>query len=639
MDFKEAESHYQSARKMGMKEYSRSISKGQSGYLPFLEGVLKNIEILYEVDLGIVDLPLKKIVGTYTYTRSRSFAVNYMPLLETGTEFSQKWSNLCAAHINEGIRDPIKVYEYLNWFYVVEGNKRVSVLKYYDAYSIPGRVSRLVPKRDESDVNISIYYEFLDFYKKTGINLIWFTKRNSFNLLYSYLEGYVPEFRLAGTDKYKYFTNSIYFPFRKIYLGLGGQKLPITTGDAFLEYMTVYGMPDNIDEDVLRSRLTVFNLELEQMSGNKTAEIQTMPVDSGESIINALTTFVRPKKTPKVAFVYAKDVKSSSWTYSQEMGRYHVNNVFGENISTSFVDQVPETLEAYDTLKQLAEDGNDVVFVTSPAMINATLKAALEFPDVKYLNCSETHSFKHVNTYFGRIYEPRFLAGIAAGAVTRSNLLGYIGTHPTPGVINGINSFALGAKMVNPSVRVKVEWLNGWDDRECAESASRKLSDAGADIISHHDTLSNREFSSEYGVYTVLSGVDGSGKANKYIAAPVWNWGIFYEKMLRSLVNNSWRPFGTEQKVINFWWGMDSGIVDFFYSRRLVPRETQKLLDFLKKMIVNGVFHPFTGPIFSQDGSLMVKHEQLATREQIIGMDWFVDLIESELPPVNSQQV
>lgn len=629
MDSKGSDNHYLSARKLGVKEYSKNISKGQTGYLPFLEGVLKNIEIVYELDLGIIDLPLKKIVGTYTYARSRSFAGNFMPLLTTRTEFAQKWSNLCTAHINEGIRDPIKVYEYLNWFYVVEGNKRVSVLKYFDAYSIQGQVSRLVPKKDDSDFNISIYYEFLDFYKKTGINLIWFTKRNSFHQLSGYLDGLIPDFLLVNMDKYKYFVNFIYLPFRKVYLELGGQKLPITTGDAFLEYVTVYGMPEGIDDQALRARLNGFIIELEQMSGNKTVDIQTMPIDNGENIITTLTTFVRPKKSLKVAFVYAKDTKSSSWTYAQEMGRNHVNNVFGDTISTSFIDNVPETLDAYNSLKQLAEDGNDVVFATSPAFINATLKAALEFPETKFLNCSETHSFKHVNTYFGRIYEPRFLAGIAAGSVTQSNMLGYVGTNPIPGVINGINSFALGAKMVNPAIRVKVEWLNGWDNLKGAELASEELIRLGADVISHHDTLSNREFSREYGVYSVLSGIDSNGHANEYIAAPVWNWGVFYEKMLRNLIN-SWKFFSSEQKVINFWWGMDSGIVDFFYSKRLVPRETQKLLDFLKKMIINGTFHPFAGPIYSQDGVLRVKQDQLATREQIVGMDWFVDIIETK---------
>jgi len=628
-----AENLYLSARKLGLREYSRNISRGQTGYLPFLGSILKNIEIVYELDLGIIDIPLKKIVGTYTYGRSRSFAANYMPLLTQKTEFAQKWITLCKAHINEGIRDPIKAYEYLNWFYVVEGNKRVSVLKYFDAYSIQGRVARLVPKKDESDPVISIYYEFLDFYKKTGINQIWFTKRNSFNTLLRYLDNFVPGSNPMNISKYKYFINFVYLPFRKVYLELGGQRLSITTGDAFLEYIRVYGMPDGLDDQELRARLTGFIIELEQMS-DKEMDIQTVPVDTGESLITAFTTFVRPKKPLKAAFVYAKDTNTSSWTYAQEMGRIHVNKVFGDAISTSFVDNVPETPEAYDTLKRLAEEENDVVFVTSPAFINATLKAAIEFPQTRFLNCSETHSYKHVNTFYGRIYEPRFLAGIAAGSVTKSNVLGYIGTYPIPGVINGINSFALGARMVNPDVTVKVAWLNAWDDMQKSKEAREELISGGADIISHHDTLSNPEVSREYGVYTVLSGVGEDGNFNEYIAAPVWNWGVFYEKMLRNLMNSR-KLSVSGQKVINFWWGMDSGIVDFFYSRRLVPPETQKLLDFLKSMIISGVFSPFTGPIYRQDGALMVKKGEVATREQIVGMDWFVNVISSKLPEID----
>lgn len=627
--------YYSNARKLGLKAYSKSVSKGQTGYLPFLEGVLKNIEIVNEVDLGIIDIPLKKIIGTYTYSRSRSFANNFMPILRVNSEFCQKWTALCAIHLNEGIRDPIKVYEYLNWFYVVEGNKRVSVLKYFDAYSYHAHVSRLIPKRDESDLNISIYYEFLDFYRKTGINAIWFTRRNSFVKLLAYLDAFDPEMSGLYADKCKYFTNSIYLPFRRAYLELGGQKLPITTGDAFLEFIKVYGMPEEIDETLIKPKLSLFIMELEQLADNQTVDVQTMPVEDGENILSTLTTFVRPKKHLKVAFVYAGNVRNSSWTYSQEMGRNHVNNVLKDSIETSYVDNVPESLEAYGQLKKLAEEGNDVVFVTSPSFINATLKAALEFPETKFLNCSETHSYKHVNTYFGRIYEPRFLAGVVAGAVTNSNILGYVGTHPIPGVINGINSFALGARMVNPNVRVRVKWLNCWDDIECAGIASSALIGDGADVISHHDTLSNRAFSKEYGVYAVFSGGDRDCCAESdHIAAPVWNWGIFYEKMLRNILMNYRKFLGPGQKVINFWWGMDSGIVDFFYSKRLVPRETQKLVDFLKDMIINGVFHPFTGPIYDQKQELRVRKGEIATREQIITMNWFADMIDSELPPI-----
>lgn len=631
MDANEVSRYYQDARKSGLKEYSRNVSKGHSGYLPFLEGVLKNIEIVSEMDLGIVDIPLEKITGTYTYTRSLSFAANFMPLLGANTEFGQKWMNLCSAHLSEGIRDPIKVYEYMNWFYAVEGNKRVSVLKYFNAYSIPGIVTRLVPKWDENDINVVIYYEFMEFYRKTGINTIWFTRRNSFGKLLGYIE------KLTNgmddySNKYKYFTNSIYLPFKKIYNELGGQKLPITTGDALLEYIKIYGMPSEINEAELKSRLGPFIPELNQLSGEKSVDIQTVPFNGGENIFSAITTLVRPKKLMKAAFVYAKDIQKSSWTYSQEMGRNHADRVLKEYITTSYVDNVPESLEAYEYLKKLAEDGNEVVFATSPSFINATLKAALEYPEVKFLNCSETHSYKHVNTYFGRIYEPRFLAGIVAGSVTKTNILGYVGTQPIPGVINGINSFALGARMANPDVRVIVEWSNQWDNTGLAEAASAALINKGADIISHHDTLASREFSKEYGVYSVLCNIDKkSCSPDEYIAAPAWNWGIFYEKILVNILNSSLKK-GVNKKTVNFWWGMDSGIVDFFYSKRIVPRETQKLVEFLKSMIISGNFHPFTGPIYSQNGTLRVKESQIASRQQIVTMNWFVDVIENELP-------
>lgn len=630
MDIGTAQKYYEDARKLGLKVYTKNISSGHTGYLPFLEGVLKNIEIVSEVDLGIVDIPLKKIVGTYTYARSLSFAHNFMPLLGANTEFGQKWLNLCNSHLNEGIRDPIKVYEYMNWFYAVEGNKRVSVLKYFDAYSIPGKVTRLIPKRDENDKDIAIYYEFLEFYRKTGINTIWFTRRNSFGRLLNCINSLELD-DSQNLNRYKYFTNSIYLPFRKTYHESGGQKLAITTGDAFLEYTKIYGLPIEISESLLKSRLGPFLPELEQLSHEESVDIQTMPVIKVEGIISTLTTLVRPKKEVKIAFAYAKDIQKSSWSYSQEMGRNHVDNVLKDYVTTSYIDNVPEDIRAYEHFKKLAEEGNEVIFATSPSFINATLKAALEFPDVKFLNCSETHSYKHVNTYFGRIYEPRFLAGVAAGAATKSNILGYVGTQPIPGVINGINSFALGAKMVNPNVRVKVEWANQWDSQEKSEVASRILIDGGADVISHHDTLSNREFSKEYGVYSVLCSIDSKNcEKNDYIAAPVWNWGIFYEKILRSIINNSKKMTG--HKLVNFWWGMDSGIVDFFYSKRSVPRETQKLLDFLKNMIINGAFNPFAGPIYNQNGTLKIKPGQVATRQQIITMNWFVDVIDSELP-------
>jgi basic membrane protein A len=633
MNRAETEHHYLEARKLAMREYMRKVSSGQSGYLPFLEGVLKNAEILSEVDLGVVDVPLKKIAGTYTYSRSVSFAANYMPLLKRQTEFAEKWVNLCQAHLEQGIRDAIKVYEYLNWFYVVEGNKRVSVLKYFNGYSITAEVTRLMPKRDNTSREIRVYYEFLDFYKKTGINCIWFSRENSFSELTGYLKNFSVPPVFSG-DKYKYFANSIYMTFRNIYHELGGGELPITTGDAFLEYIRVYGLMNDISEDDLRAKLKVFLTELRQLSRQGGVRIETEPVPARDgNIMSTIATLVRPKRVMKVAFLHAKSASQSSWTYSHEIGRAHVEKEMKGYVTTSCVENVPESPEAYRYLKRLAKDGNDVIFATSPAFINATLKAAMEFPETRFLNCSETHSYKHVNTYFGRIYEPRFLAGVVAGAATCSDILGYVGTHPEPGVISGVNSFALGARMVNPHARVLVSWTKQWDSLEKAEHASSLLIDRGADIISHHDTLSSREFSREYGVYTVVCGIDKSKCApGDYIAVPVWNWGIFYEKIIKSIMNDMWRTvtdrLGAGQKPVNFWWGMDSGIVDFFYSKRLVPRETQKLVEFLKRMIMNGALHPFAGPVYDRKGRLRIKQNETVTHEHITTMNWLAEGVE-----------
>ena len=170
-----ASEEYIQPRKLALREYSSYVSQGRNGYLPYLDGIVKNIEIASEVDLGIVDLPIRKVKGTYTYMRSICFSRNFMPLMDPGTEFSFKWERVYEAQIIEGLREPIKVYEFLNWFYVVEGNKRVSVLKYLDVYGYHANVIRMIPKYDENNKDIRIYYSFLKFYKRTGINSIWFS--------------------------------------------------------------------------------------------------------------------------------------------------------------------------------------------------------------------------------------------------------------------------------------------------------------------------------------------------------------------------------------------------------------------------------------------------------------------------------
>ena len=372
---------YINARKSALKEYSSYISQGRNGYLPFLDGILKNIDIVSEVDLGIVDIPLKKVRGTYTYLRSVSFARNFMPLMDLDTEFAIKWQHVYDIQTREGLNDPVKVFEYLNWFYVIEGNKRVSVLKYLNNYSYQGYVTRLVPKYDETNKDIRLYYEFMDFYKKTGINEIWFSKEGSFNELWEIIKDYRPVSSLVNyEDRFTYFQSAVYKVFRKIFYDLGGDRLPITTGDAFLDLLKIHGIRDSISDDELRAIMRRFISEMEYHKDEQAVEIQKSPQLRQETgLIGKLTHRIRSEKL-KIGFAHVNDANSSSWVYSHELGRMHLEHALSQSVETVVATKLPESIEAAHALQKMVDEGCQIIFTTSPSLISATLKVAMENP-------------------------------------------------------------------------------------------------------------------------------------------------------------------------------------------------------------------------------------------------------------------
>lgn len=629
-------SAYLNAKKLGLKEYSNYISQGRNGYLPFLDGVLKNIDIVSEVDMGTVDIPIKKIRGTYTYLRSISFARNFMPLMEADTEFAIKWQNVYNIQMTEGLRDPIKVYEYLNWFYIIEGNKRISVLKFLDIYSYHGTVTRLVPKYDENDKDIRLYYEFMDFNKKTGINEIWFSRENAFNELWEIIKDYHPTSRLLyDEDRFSYFLSAVYNVFRKIFYDEGGDKLPITTGDAFLDFLKIHGIRDSMEDDELKLVMKRFIAEMEFHWGKVAVEVQKSPnLKQESSLIGKLTHRSRSEKL-KIGFAHANDANSSSWVYSHELGRMHIDHVMGQSVETVSVTNLPQSIEAAGMLQKMVDEGCQIIFTTSPTLINATLKVAMENPDINFLNCSAIHSFKLVNTYFGRIHEPRFLCGIVAGAMSCTGKLGYIAPFPVNDVINGINAFTLGARMINPNIQVYVEWMQTWDFNKVTQELTKRIVEKGADIISHHNTLVNRQFSREYGLYTVKKDGNGEYIPEKYLAVPVWNWGIFYEKYIRSVLVGGMKlglDTASSGRMRNYWWGLDSGLLDFFYAKTHIPIETRKLIELVKSAIISHSFGIFSGPIYDREKRLVVEEGETLEHEKILMMDWLVDGVICSIP-------
>ena len=217
---------YAKALKLGEKEYRNAVSGGHYPYLPALDELLECVDVQTEENLGLVDIPLDQIVGTKTVGRRNAFAGNFMPLMSEKSEFALKWTNLYNYQTEHGVNDPIIAYEFMNKFYVLEGNKRVSVFKFLNASSIEGTVTRIIPKPTDETEN-RIYYEFLDFYKLTGINYIWFSKEGSFAKLTKAV-GKGPEETWTEEDQKNF--SSIFTEFSELFESRGGKKLPITTG-------------------------------------------------------------------------------------------------------------------------------------------------------------------------------------------------------------------------------------------------------------------------------------------------------------------------------------------------------------------------------------------------------------------------
>ncbi len=619
---------YLAARKRALRVYNRKVASGQPGTLPYLDSLLIDVEIVAKESLGVIDLPLKKVVGTVTAGRSSSFAENFMPLLRSETEFANKWMTLYKHHQKEGIRDPIKAYEYLNWFYVVEGNKRVSVLKYVDAVSVRADVTRLVPKYDENNEFIRQYYEFLEFYKETKMLDVWINTPGGFRKLSNLLKTFrVPE---LYKDKPKgYFIDQIYSPFSRILRDLGGDKLSLSTGDVFLRYFDIYKLHQNMDEEIVRPRLKALVEELKS-NADEGVDFNTKPVETPEpSLISTLFGIGRPRSQVKIAFAYSGRLADSNWAKSHENGRKHIEEIFSGDIETTYADDVNEDLSAYKVFSQFIADGYTVIFATSPAFAKAALRTALEHPQVSIYLCSEEQPFTHVPTYFGRIYEPRFLTGIIAGSLTRADRIGYVGSYPIRGVISGINAFALGVRTVNPRAQVLVSWAYEWDFSKANTHCTSALVERGADLICHQNTFTGVGFAGEYGLFSVHD----DSRPDEYIATPVWNWGAFYERMVRRILSGTAR--NTEDgRPMQFWWGMDSGMVDILYAKKHVPTETHKLVQLFKHLMQDNGFNPFNGPIFDQTGEERIPAGAEANSQQILSMDWFVEGIDGVIPPL-----
>lgn len=614
---------YNKACKLGKREYRRLMMAGERPTLQVLDDILPSRGNYSEVPLGLVQIPADQIVGTKTGGRSSAFAANFMPILNVETEFAQKWSNLCDSHIEEGIRDPIVAYEYMNQFYVQEGNKRVSVLKYFDVVSIAGIVTRIVPKRTGEKEN-NIYYEFLEFYDVSKVNYIWFSQEGSFKQLIKEL-GKQPGEVWSEDDKLTF--NSVYTRFLNEFRANGGNKLSCTPGDAFLAFVKVHSYQnlDDMTTSELKSLVKKSWEEFELQGEEEEIELKMEPTQKESSIFTKLLPLGTQKL--KISFIYPKKAGTSAWVYGHELGRLHLEEKFAPNITTICYEDV--TMETIDSvIAKSIEAGCNIIFTTTPSFAKSSVKFAIAFPKVTILNCSLNTSHRYIRTYYARMHEAKFLMGAIAGAMADNNRLGYLADYPIFGTIANINAFALGAKMINPRAQVYLDWTTRKHN-----DAMLNLKKYDVSVVSGKDMLVPEEASRYFGIFDM---VDDNPRN---LAMPIWHWGIFYERLIRTIMEGTWKydDDPTNMKAINYWWGMSAGVIDVICSQNL-PIGTKRLVDLLKKTIMRGEFNPFSGILYSQDGLIQGNPYETLSPEAIVEMDWLADNIIGSIPKKNELQ-
>ena len=614
---------YKSALRAGQRAYRACVARGQSPYLAVLDDILVNVNIVAQEPLGLVEIPAESIVGTKTSGRHTAFASNFMPLLEPDTEFAAKWSNLCEAHLEEGIRVPIIAYEFLNKFYVLEGNKRVSVLKYYEAVKIAGTVTRLIPERNDSLEN-KIYYEFLDFYKLSKVNYVHFSKLGGYAKLQTLVCKASGE---SWTDDDRLNFASFYTMFSQQFHALGGEELDLTPGDALLVYLSVYRYSDTYDATPAQVRQNLEKLwnEVKVLTEPHGVELSLDPPKSpAEPLLSKLNIF-SPSKQPselRVVFLHEYNAKISAWVRAHDEGRDALAKVFPDKVYISCYEDVNPEVDAEQILEEVAHNNADVVFATSVRMYNACLKVAAQHPKTRILNCSLNAPHPLVRTYYPRTYEVTYLLGMLAGVMARTDRVGYVAANPVYGIPAAVNAFAQGLKTVRPEAKVVLRWA-------CLQDPAHPLDFSDRQDVEIFYARDNREPEGTHRDYGLVRRMpDGSLQP---LGLPVWRWDTFYIEIVRSIFDGAWDSDAAGARAVNYWWGMRSGAEEIDYNKDL-PAGTLQLLDLMEKMLHEDDLRIFPEDLFAQGHVLHSPEATLYSPKELMEMDWLDECVEGGLP-------
>ncbi len=645
-------SEYIKAHKAAVKAYRQDLGRHSYPYLPVLDELLSFTDTAGETDLGLIDIPAGLIRGTKTAGRTKAFASNFMPLLDENTEFASKWCSLYRSHLEEGIREPVIACEFMNSYYIIEGNKRVSVLKYSGAVSVSGYVTRVLPAPADTE-EYRIYKEFTDFYRISGVNTIYFSREGNFKRLCTLMG---KDFSTPWDEDERSIFSSCLLRFEEAFRKKGGGKLPIPVGDAFLTYLNIYGYKDMLlrSSSELKEEVAKLWMELEALQVDRQVDLVLKPrtargtkaetlsgpsvsIQNASAVLQSASSALLQKLFPsgsrlKIGFLYYRTAETSGWTNSHDLGRMHLENSLGSRVETLVYDGAVNDEDALLLIEKAVNEGCQVLFTTSPRFLGASIKAAVRYPKLKILNCSVNAYSGHLRTYYGRLYEAKFLVGMLAGILTDTGQIGYVADAPIFGAPAAINAFALGVKMVNPKARIHLVWSmeKRWSAETPEQSFAlleRYFKDLHTSHVSGRDTISPRTSGEPYGLYELKEG------RPLLLAASIWHWGKFYQRIVQTILNGRWDHTAPERlgDSINYWWGISSGMIDIIYSKTL-PRQTRQLAELVKQQIVSEDFQIFSGELKDQSGSLRCLDREGLSPADIVRMDWLADNVEGGIP-------
>jgi len=329
----------------------------------------------------------------------------------------------------------------------------------------------------------------------------------------------------------------------------------------------------------------------------------------------------------KIAFAYVGPVGDGGWTFAHDNARKALEKEFGDKIQTSFVENVPESADAERVIRDMAGQGNKLIFGTTFGYMETMLKVAPDFKDVKFEHATGYKSADNMRTYDSRTYEGAYMAGLIAGKMSKTGTLGVVASVPIPEVIRNINSFTMGAQTSNPKIKTKVVWVNEWFNPPKETEAATSLINGGADVLFQNtDSPAVLKTAQDKGKRAFGWDSDMTAYGPKaHLASAIINWTPYYMKATKDALEGTWKTGGV-------WWGVKEGAIDIVSIAEDVPADTKAKVDAVRAGLKDGSFAIWKGPLVDNTGKTLLKKDEVADDKFLSGVNFYVKGVEGKVP-------